>query len=134
MTLILLTSLAVLATTSPAVSPDQIQMLLTHVNEADSNHDGMLTQAEWRTWRAGQFARGDRNHDNLLSSADLPAFARDTSQGAKLQQLIAEADRDHDGRVSRDELDTAPMPVFNQIDRDGNGVIDAYELKQIQGR
>ncbi|MDV6332899.1 EF-hand domain-containing protein [Asticcacaulis sp. 201] len=121
------------AVAAPAATPAQIEQVVSRAMEADANHDGMLTRAEWQTWRATQFARLDRNGDGYLTDADVPAIAAG-QMVPKIQAARAALDANHDGRISRDEFVNGPMLVFDQIDLDHNEIIDGREIEQAKGR
>ncbi|CAL4869652.1 hypothetical protein MMA231_03944 (plasmid) [Asticcacaulis sp. MM231] len=121
------------AVAAPAATKVQIEQMLSRALEADTNHDGMLTRAEWQTWRSAQFARFDRNGDGYLTDADVPAMAAG-QMAPKMQAARAAFDTNHDQRLSRDEFVRGPMRVFDQIDLDHNGVIDGHEIARAKGR
>ncbi len=93
----------------------------------------MITRAEWLDFRAGQFTRFDRNGDGVISGDDVPALLRGRQQGSRLQDAMTELDANRDGRISQAEFTGGPAPVFDQVDRDHNGVIDGFEIKQAKG-
>ena len=68
---------------------------------ADTNHDGVLSvpeiTAHIEAQRAARFARMDRNSDGAVTADEV---------GPRWERLQA-ADADHNGRVSRDELQQA---------------------------
>jgi len=107
--------------------------LANRIVQADANHDGFITRPEFVTYRAAQFDALDRNHDGFISDDDLPGFARAAAAGERLRRLKKDADLNGDTRISHDEWLKAPTPGFDQIDKDGNGVIDPYELKRERG-
>ena len=126
--------LITLAAATPALAQD--------VMSADANHDGKITRDEFATARIANFNKLDRNGDGVVSQADVPMVARFRPQiQTTFQQFIATADLNHDQQVTRTELANAPMPVFDQCDKNHNGVIDADEiagfraaLAKMQGR
>lgn len=130
---LVLTAAPALALQAPAISPDQLRQAINRVKEADSNHDGMITRAEWQTYRAAQFSRFDRNGDGILSEADRPRLVG-RRDGGRLAEMMALLDQNHDGKVSRTEFVNGPMPAFDQVDLDHNGVVDGYEIKQAEAR
>lgn len=96
--------------------------------EADSNGDGVVTRAEFQASRLERFERMDRNGDGAISRDDFGRLMRFRPQaGQRLDELLAEADTNHDGRVTRSELQQAPTPLFDRADTNGDGRIDAEE-------
>lgn len=134
--LVALCAVAMLTAGAVAAQPvagDRIDDMLAHIMEADVNHDGMITRAEWLDFRAGQFSRFDRNGDGAVSQDDVPALLRRGQRGSRLQDTMTELDANHDGRISRAEFTGGPTRIFDQVDRDHNGVIDGFEIKQAKG-
>jgi Ca2+-binding EF-hand superfamily protein len=103
------------------------------VAQIDSNHDGQITRAEFAAARMANFARLDRNGDGVVSAADIPVLARFKPGIQKtFQSFIANADANGDGMVTRVELATAPMPVFDRADANHDGVIDRTEMATLR--
>lgn len=102
---------------------------------ADANHDGVVTRAEYHQARAGNFARMDRNKDGVVSKSDFKRLGRFRPDAARrLDTLIAEMDANKDGKVTRAEFDSAPMPLFDRADANGDGKIDAAEMAAARAR
>lgn len=99
------------------------------ITRADANHDGRITRAEFLAARNASFAQFDRNGDGVISQADIGRFARFRPDlAARFTDLIANADANHDGQVTRDELAVAPAPVFDRADANHDGVIEPNEI------
>ncbi|EGF93647.1 EF hand family protein [Asticcacaulis biprosthecium C19] len=128
-TLALISLLALVATPAAAGDLDQ---LTTRLAKADSNHDGMITRAEFTGFRRTQFDEMDRNHDGYVSDKDVPGFARRGERGDRLRRLITEFDKNQDGRIDRTEFLNGPTVIFDRADADGNDVVDGFELRQIK--
>jgi EF hand len=109
-------------------------------HEMDGNHDGVISRREWRG-SSESFRRHDWNHNGVLSGAELrrdaepavvatvrrpaPAPRTTSIRTERDEVLFARRDRNHDGRITRDEWgDTA---TFNRLDRNHDNVISAYE-------
>jgi hypothetical protein len=97
--------------------------------QADSNHDGKITRAEFHAARQARFDSLDRNGDGVISRADFARIIAFRPQvGTRIDAFIAQADANHDGQVTRDELAHAPDTLFDQADANHDGVIDQSEL------
>lgn len=97
--------------------------------DADTNHDGIVTKAEFAAKRAASFVQLDRNGDGFISRDDFGRLAKLRPQAMeRLNALIAAGDANHDGKLSREELANAPMPLFERADANHDGRIDQAEL------
>ncbi|MHA6719718.1 EF-hand domain-containing protein [Sphingomonas sp. RS6] len=102
---------------------------------ADTNGDGVTTREEFRQSRVARFDKADRNHDGAVSHDDFKRLARFRPDAVeRLDALIAEADADHDGRLTRDELARAPMPIFDRADADHDGRVTQIELTAFKAK
>lgn len=115
---------ATLLFATPALA-QQGERALASLAEADSNHDGEVSRAEFQAQRAVRFDRLDRNGDGRIAKDDLPARG---AMQKRLMERMAPFDRDRDGAVTRAEFAGGPTPAFDRIDADGNGMIDTTEL------
>lgn len=95
------------------------------LERADTDNDGAVTREEFTTARAELFARLDRNADGYLDETDRQERdqARERHAGAR-----AHLDSDGDGKISKQEFVSGPTPMFDRIDADHSGVLDAQEL------
>lgn len=98
----------------------------TLIVQADANHDGLTTRAEFQAARAAEFNRLDRARLGYISVLTLPPMAV-AAGGEKLRAALAIADANHDGRVSRAEFTNAPAPNFELADVDHNNVVTQAE-------
>ena len=109
--------------------PDPAQILA----EADTDHDGRVTRAEYQAARAARFARLDRNHDGYVDADDLPRLARRRFEG-RVEQLDRALDADGDGRISRAEFVDGPARLFDLADAHRDGGVDRAELQRLRER
>jgi len=109
---------------------DPIELL----EQADLNHDGLVSRDEYLAARARKFDELDRNHDGFLTDADFPRLARAGERGEKVKKMLDAADADNDGKVSREEFKNAGGKWFDLADANHDGVVDKNELKQAAER
>ena len=98
---------------------------------ADANGDGAITREEARAARAEGFARMDTDGDGFITDADrqVRAEARRARHAERRAAAHTARDADGDGRISQAEFANAPMPYFDRLDANSNGVLDASELE-----
>lgn len=100
---------------------------------ADLNRDGYVSRPELQSFRERQFDRLDRDHDGLTRIADMPRLMRATTAQAKqLRAFLERADRNRDGRITREEFITAPSRFFDEHDRDRDGRLSQGEVGKVR--
>lgn len=108
----------------------------SRIAAADKNQDGQLTREELQAFHASRasqgYGRGMRGHnggpfakfdkDGSITLSELPDPAR---------AHLAQADANHDGKVTRDELDAARpqmrAAMKAKMDKDGDGLVSDQE-------
>lgn len=93
----------------------------------DTDRDGRVTAAEFNAGLRADFTVADANHDGVLDSAEVRAVnaARIAFEASAATPLI---DWNDDSHVDFREFAAAPRALFEQIDRNGDGVLDKDEL------
>lgn len=110
-------------------SAQQMEKLRSVLFESDVNGDGKVTRREYNAYRADVFARLDRNNNNVVSEQDAPRIRIAKRKfDSKLEQVLAVADKNGDGMLSRAEWDNPERDIFELVDQDGDGVIILSEL------
>jgi Ca2+-binding EF-hand superfamily protein len=87
--------------------------------QADTNHDGKVSLAEWLAFKP------HRHHDDDKE--------RDQPHARNLDEWLKKVDVNHDGQISKAEAESyAPRIAkhFDEIDTDHNGLISSTELQQ----
>jgi Ca2+-binding EF-hand superfamily protein len=127
-------SAALAMSSAPALAQPSPDKLLERLMEADAGHDGVVTRAEFRAWRAGQFGRFDRNGDGYIGRDDLPPFLASRWDGDRMVEMRNRFDTDHDGRISRKEFVDGPMIAYDMADADHDGRVTKAEAEAAMAR
>lgn len=104
----------------------------------DSNSDGVLDATELQTQRERAFSHLDTDGNGVITAAEREqARSRMQRVRERLQghadAIVAEADSNHDGDISRDEFMAAPQPLMNRADADHDGRITHEEFTAAAG-
>jgi hypothetical protein len=104
-------ALFVAGSTLPALA--QVRVSGDYLARMDGNRDGRIALVEYQDWLSYGFDAMDRNHDGLLSPAELPGgrgkpVTRDEHR-ARRASAFGRQDRDHDGFLDARELATPPQ-------------------------
>jgi Ca2+-binding EF-hand superfamily protein len=89
----------------------------------DRNGDGKIEASEFKDER--RFAAMDRDQDGVLSKTEIEQ-ALDKQDRERGMGFLERFDRDRDGKVTREEF-TGPAKLFDRMDRNKDGVIDAAD-------
>ncbi len=120
------------------------------IHRTDTNKDGRVSETEMKDALSKSFAVLDTNHDGVLSKAEIDN--RKATYKAHHQQVraerkagqhvagvlrmpkavdkhFAEIDTDHNGVISKSELDTMAAQVFKRRDHNKDGYISEADFK-----
>ena len=113
----------------------------TKFEEADSNHDGNISQSEWQSARLREasehFQRMDANRDGKLSRTELDQarserMGKRQSDRAGHRERIRALDKDGDQQLSRAEIGNE-MPRlaadFDRLDANRDGKLSREEIR-----
>lgn len=110
-------------------SAEQLTKLRDILTESDANADGRVTRREYDAHRADIFSRLDRNGNDVASREDAPRIRIAQRKFAeKLEQVLALADKNGDGMLSRAEWDKPERDIFALVDQDEDGIIILADL------
>ena len=93
----------------------------------DTNHDGIYTCDEWKSYMDRLFTSADRNHDGKLDPSEFATVQ-------KADSTLAEADfgyfdENQDGKITRKEFVEKPSLFILRFDRNGDCRVTPDEIK-----
>ena len=116
----------------------------------DTNGDGVLSQSELaaaaakgeqqrqaqlRTRMEGEFTKLDTNKDGVLSKAEfLAATPPASAQAANAADILAQLDKNKDGKVSPEEYRGPVLSRFDALDTNHDGTLSATERQAAQAQ
>lgn len=118
------------------VAKKQAEVFRDLFQELDTNRDNAIERNEVPASARASFdrllKRGDDNHNGKLEAEEYRAILVDLrtfAEQAKKQAIerFESMDRDHDGKVSREEF-TGPKARFEILDRNGDGFVTQQEF------
>ena len=90
----------------------QVQASGDYLARMDRDGDGRVSLAEYQDWLSYAFDAMDRDHDGMLTTAELPggrgATITRAQHRARLAAAFARQDRNHDGFLDARELAAPP--------------------------
>lgn len=105
----------------------------------DTNGDGKVTLAEFKSARVGMMMRADANKDGKLSKAELDAVAAKRKAagggegmgggGAGGGRMFGMLDANNDGFLTRPEIEKMVERRFSRMDVNGDGSLSQAELQ-----
>jgi Ca2+-binding EF-hand superfamily protein len=109
---------------APSDREQNIRLILTY----DVNHDGAVTRDELEQGLKREFAMADRNGDGILDLSEMQAEngRRFNANKTGFSPLI---DWNRDGKVDFSEFATTMRSLFEDLDRNHNGVLEGAELR-----
>ena len=93
----------------------------------DTNHDGVYTCQEWKSYMDRLFTSADRNHDGKLDPTEFATVQ-------KADATLAEADfgyfdENQDGKITRKEFVEKPSLFILRFDKNGDCRVTPDEIK-----
>jgi hypothetical protein len=93
----------------------------------DTNHDGVYTCEEWKSYMDRLFTSADRNHDGKLDPTEFATVQ-------KADATLAEADfgyfdENQDGKITRKEFVEKPSLFILRFDKNGDCRVTPDEIK-----
>ena len=129
------TAVAADASVSPTAEQraERQARMKAHWDKLDVNHDGTLSREEVQQGRpklAEHFGKVDANGDGQLTPLEMRE-ARAAHQ-ARMKARWEKLDGNHDGKLSRDEVQGRPKLAqhFDQVDANGDGQLTPMEMRE----
>ena len=93
----------------------------------DTNHDGKVTLAELEAGLHAEFNAADKDHTGCLDAAEVRELnAKRWATNHSATPLI---DWEHVGCLTFEEFAAEPLSLFEELDKNGDGVLTAKELR-----
>lgn len=99
---------------------------------ADANGDGAVSKSEFLAARTKVFPQIDRNGDGVLTADEFSAQAQGLQGRIMAPRLFANFDLNADGKVTPEEFAKAPAPLFDKADTNHDGVVSKAELDAVR--
>ena len=112
----------------PPPPPTDLEQNIRVMLSYDANRDGKVTRAEVEQALKSQFAVVDRNNDGILDQQEMQA-ENDRRYGAAGTGFSPLIDWNRDSRVDFTEFATTTRSLFEEMDKDRNGVLEGSELR-----
>ena len=121
----------------------QAQSRNTSVPPADANSTGNVTLQEYQSSRETFIMKADTNHDGVVSRAEWDTFGKAVRRDLELggvqgAELIGQGswwtalDANKDDMVTHAEINALTAVKFTQYDLDGNHLISRAEAQQVR--
>ena len=111
---------------------DSAGALSAQTSGFDADGDGRITRREFIDAREQRFVRMDKNGDGFIRADDFRRLQTSAAVRQRLAQLLADADFDRDGAVSRGEFSVTGTPLFDAADRNADGFVDRTEVARLR--
>ncbi|MDO8423133.1 MAG: EF-hand domain-containing protein [Parvibaculum sp.] len=88
------------------------------MQKLDTNHDGKVSQSEWKTASDARFTRTDANGDGFVSRDEM--MAEREKHNAEIRKtrgesMFGRADIDSDGKLSKAEYDAGAQKMYERM-------------------
>jgi Ca2+-binding EF-hand superfamily protein len=113
----------------PRQSDKAAQFAQKRLDKLDTNHDGVVTQAEYLAAAAAMYSQFDAQGNGKVTASEIAASPRAQERVAHAtERVVKRLDTNADGVVSQAEYLAAAQKRFSRMDKNGDGFIESDEL------
>lgn len=111
------------ATPAPDARPGQWRQQF--FDRIDTNHDGIVSRAEYQAWVDSRFARLDANGDGVVNADEVATSPMAAERAEKRAQgFVRRYDATGSGEVSRSDFDAKEMQRFDRMSNGADSVTE----------
>jgi hypothetical protein len=103
------------------------------LDQIDTNHDGVVSRAEYQAWFDTRFARLDANGDGHVDANEIAASPQVAQRvQRRADRFVERYDASGSGSVSKADFEAKEMARFDRLSG-GSGTVDADQLLPRRG-
>lgn len=113
----------------PRQSDKGAQFAQKRLDKLDTNHDGVVTQAEYLAAATAMYSQFDAQGNGKVTAREIAASPQAQERVARAtERRVKHLDTNADGAVSQAEYLAAAQKRFSRLDKNGDGFVDSDEL------
>ena len=99
-------------------------------DQIDTNHDGVVSRAEYQAWIDGRFDKLDSNHDGTVDANEIASSAATAERVQKRAEGFVKRNGGGNGTVSKADFEAKAMARFDRL----GGGADSLTIDQLSAR